>query len=170
MKAVLQNRELLPRGHFKDTVWSLCSFQAIRRQSLNLVGVAGFCSYRVWVKESKAFALCWKTSTEGGGVGPAGCRTCRLTMNRPLWGIQLPYQLCLDLNSGILCPSLSFVPSPVVIVNATSLTLYTFPHATEKNVNRRRHFKNWFWQGFSFCKAQLSNTGSRKGGVSPILS
>lgn len=41
MKVILQTREL-PRGHFQDTVWSLCSFQAIRRQYLNLVGVAGF--------------------------------------------------------------------------------------------------------------------------------
>lgn len=42
MKVIVQNREL-PRRHFKDTVWSLYFFQARRRQSLNLVGVAGFC-------------------------------------------------------------------------------------------------------------------------------
>lgn len=41
MKVILQTREL-PRGRFQNTVWSLCSFQAIRRRSLNLVGVAGF--------------------------------------------------------------------------------------------------------------------------------
>lgn len=72
MKVILQTREL-PRGHFQDTVWSLCSFQAIRRQSLNLVGVAG--------------GVCWETSTEGGRAGLAGFRACRLTMNRPLWGM-----------------------------------------------------------------------------------
>lgn len=63
---------------------------------------------------------------------------------------------------------LSFVPSPVVIVNAKSLTLYAFPHAAEKNINNRRHFKKLFLaKVFAFCKVQLSNTGSRTGGVSP---
>lgn len=63
---------------------------------------------------------------------------------------------------------LSFVPSPVVIVNAKSLTLDAFPHAAEKNINNRRHFKKLFLaKAFAFCKVQLSNTGSRTGGVSP---
>lgn len=62
----------------------------------------------------------------------------------------------------------AFVPSPVVIVNAKSLTLYAFPHAAEKNINNRRHFKKLFLAKiFAFCKVQLSNTGSRTGGVSP---
>jgi len=65
-------------------------------------------------------------------------------VNRPLWGMQLFYYLPLSLNSGSLCPSLSLVPSPVVIVNAKSLSLYSFPHAAEKNINSRRYFKKLF--------------------------
>lgn len=80
MKVILQNREL-PRRHFKDTVWSLYSFQARRRQSLNLVGVAGFCP--IESGQRKVLALCWKTSTERGKVGPAEFSACRLTMNSP---------------------------------------------------------------------------------------
>lgn len=67
MNMILQNRKA-PRGHFKDTVWGLCSFQAIRRQSLNLVGLAGFCT--VESGQRKVHALCGKTNAEQGGVGP----------------------------------------------------------------------------------------------------
>lgn len=77
-------------------------------------------------------------------MGLAEFRASRLTMNRPLWGMQPLYQLPLGGNSGSLCPSLSCVPSSVVITNAKSFSLYSFPHATEKNINSRRHFKKLF--------------------------
>lgn len=56
MKVILQTREL-PRGHFQATVWSLCSFQATRRPSLNLVGVAGFCTTESGQRKALAGSL-----------------------------------------------------------------------------------------------------------------
>lgn len=86
MKVILQTREL-PRGRFQDTVWSLCSFQARRRQSLNLVGVAGFFTEESGQRKACSLAVGWETSMEGGRAGLAGFWACRLTMNRPLWGM-----------------------------------------------------------------------------------
>lgn len=90
-------------------------------------------------------ALSGKTNAEQGWQGGASLVwAARLTVNRPLWGMQLFYHLPLSLNSGSLCPSLSLVLSPVVIVNAKSLSLCSFPHAAEKNINSRRHFRKLF--------------------------
>lgn len=68
MNMILQNRKV-PRGHLKDSVCGLCSFQAIRRRSLTLVGLAGFCT--VESGQRKVHALSGKTKAEQGGVGPA---------------------------------------------------------------------------------------------------
>lgn len=68
MNMILQNRKV-PRGHFKDTVWGLCSFQAVRSRSFNLVGLAAFRT--VESGQRKVHVLSGKTNAEQGGVGPA---------------------------------------------------------------------------------------------------
>lgn len=87
-------------------------------------------------------------------MGPAEIRACR--QNRLLWGMQLLYQLPLGGDSGSLCPSPSFVPSPAVIAKAKSLSLCFFPHATEKKKTLvvGGTLKFCFWQRLLLLQGQ----------------
>ena len=95
-------------------------------------------------------------------------RTLGLTINRPLRGVTLPSPSKAR-NSGSLCPSLYRSQSPVVYCRCQIPDSQLLARDITKNINSRRQLEKLFLaKPFCFCKTQLRNTGSKKGGGHPL--
>lgn len=104
---------------------------------------------RVWAK--KSIQLSWKTNVESGRVGPAEIRACRL--NRPLWGMQLLYQL----------PWEGTAEAFVLLHLSQDLWLFQTPNPFLSALSHMRlrktlivggTLKNCFWQRLLFLQGQ----------------